>query len=100
MYQCHKYGFKLSTTEFNRVFRTASVIPAARKPFEINYSEMPNKRGGGYNHSRLLMKQACKIQIVMLPPGSRQHKVIPVSLGLTGTSFKLLGKYLFGSHVT
>ena len=37
MYQCHKYGFKLSTTEFNRVFRTASVIPAARKPFKIHY---------------------------------------------------------------
>ena len=35
MYRCHKYGFKLSTTEFNRVFRTASVVPAARKPFKI-----------------------------------------------------------------
>ena len=35
MYHCHKYGFKLSTTEFNRVFRTASVIPAAWKPFNI-----------------------------------------------------------------
>ena len=30
MYQCHKHEFILSTTEFNRVFRTASVIPAAR----------------------------------------------------------------------
>ena len=37
MYQCHKYGFKLSTTEFNRVFPTASVIPADRKPFKIHY---------------------------------------------------------------
>ena len=37
MYQCHKYGFKRSTTEFNRVFRTASVIPATRKPFKIHY---------------------------------------------------------------
>ena len=37
MYQCHKYGFKLSTTEFNEVFRTASVIPADRKPFKIHY---------------------------------------------------------------
>ena len=34
MHQCHKYGFKLSTTEFNWIFRT-SVIPAAPKAFKI-----------------------------------------------------------------
>ena len=37
MYQCHKYGFELSTTEFNQVFRTASAIPAARNQFKIHY---------------------------------------------------------------
>ena len=39
MYQCHKYGFKLSTTEFNRVLILLSLIVLSPK-IEISFYEI------------------------------------------------------------